>query len=48
MLPKSDAVGYHTRFGIRDMQYPLRSIDVPRENRYTDCDLVDVYSVLGS
>jgi hypothetical protein len=25
MLPKSDAVGYHTRFGIRDMQYPLRS-----------------------
>jgi anaerobic magnesium-protoporphyrin IX monomethyl ester cyclase len=39
-------IEYHTRFGMRNRQHLLRSLDVLRENGYTDRDLVDMYSVL--
>jgi anaerobic magnesium-protoporphyrin IX monomethyl ester cyclase len=39
-------IDYHSRFGMRNHQHMVRSIDVLRENGYTDCDLVDMYSVL--
>ncbi len=39
-------IDYHQRFGMRNQQHLLRSLDVLRENGYTDCDLVDMYSVL--
>jgi len=49
-FPKSEMmshlIDYHSRFGMRNRQHLLRSIDVLRENGYTDCDLVDMYSVL--
>ncbi|MGB6405537.1 MAG: hypothetical protein WBF26_22050, partial [Candidatus Sulfotelmatobacter sp.] len=37
---------YHTRFGMRNQQHLRRSLEVLRDNGYTDCDLVDMYSVL--
>jgi radical SAM superfamily enzyme YgiQ (UPF0313 family) len=39
-------IDYHSRFGMRNHQHLRRSIEVLRENGYTDCDLVDMYSVL--
>jgi hypothetical protein len=39
-------IDYHQRFGMRNQQHLLRSIDVLRENGYSDSDLVDMYSVL--
>jgi anaerobic magnesium-protoporphyrin IX monomethyl ester cyclase len=39
-------IDYHSRFGMRNHRHMVRSIDVLRENGYTDCDLVDMYSVL--
>ena len=39
-------IEYHTRFGMRNQQHLLRSLEVLRENGYTDRDLVDMYSVL--
>jgi hypothetical protein len=39
-------IDYHSRFGMRNHQHLSRSIEVLRENGYTDCDLVDMYSVL--
>ena len=39
-------IQYHKRFGTHNKQHLLRSIDVLRENGYTDRDLVDMYSVL--
>jgi hypothetical protein len=39
-------IDYHKKFGLRNQPHLLRSIDVLRENGYTDCDLVDMYSVL--
>jgi anaerobic magnesium-protoporphyrin IX monomethyl ester cyclase len=49
-FPKSEMmnhiVDYHKRFGMHNKQHLRRSIDVLRENGYTDCDLVDMYSVL--
>jgi len=39
-------IEYHTRFGMRNQQHLLRSLQVLRENGYTDRDLVDMYSVL--
>jgi anaerobic magnesium-protoporphyrin IX monomethyl ester cyclase len=39
-------IDYHRRFGLRNQPHLLRSIEVLRENGYTDCDLVDMYSVL--
>ena len=49
-FPKGDMmshlIDYHSRFGMRNHQHMLRSIEVLRENGYTDGDLVDMYSVL--
>jgi anaerobic magnesium-protoporphyrin IX monomethyl ester cyclase len=49
-FPKGDMmhhlIDYHSRFGMRNHQHMLRSIEVLRENGYSDCDLVDMYSVL--
>jgi radical SAM superfamily enzyme YgiQ (UPF0313 family) len=49
-FPKSEMMNhlieYHSRFGMRNHQHLRRSIDVLRENGYSDCDLVDMYSVL--
>jgi anaerobic magnesium-protoporphyrin IX monomethyl ester cyclase len=49
-FPKSEMmnhiVDYHKRFGMHNKQHLRRSIDVLKENGYTDCDLVDMYSVL--
>ena len=49
-FPKSEMMNhlieYHRRFGLRNTKHLLRSIDVLKENGYTDCDLVDMYSVL--
>jgi hypothetical protein len=49
-FPKSEmmnhVIEYHTRFGMRNQRHLLRSLEVLRENGYTDCDLVDMYSVL--
>jgi anaerobic magnesium-protoporphyrin IX monomethyl ester cyclase len=49
-FPKSEMMNhlieYHTRFGMRNHVHLLRSLEVLRENGYTDCDLVDMYSVL--
>lgn len=49
-FPKSEMMNhlmdYHKRFGLRNQQHLRRSIDVLKENGYTDCDLVDMYSVL--
>jgi anaerobic magnesium-protoporphyrin IX monomethyl ester cyclase len=49
-FPKSEMmhhlIDYHKKFGLRNQSHLLRSIDVLRENGYTDCDLVDMYSVL--
>ena len=49
-FPKSEMmkhlIDYHKRFGLHNQPHLLRSIDVLRENGYTDCDLVDMYSVL--
>jgi hypothetical protein len=42
----SHLIDYHSRFGMRNHQHMLRSIEVLRENGYTDGDLVDMYSVL--
>jgi hypothetical protein len=39
-------IDYHTQFGMRNQQHLRRSIDVLRENGYTESDLVDMYSVL--
>jgi anaerobic magnesium-protoporphyrin IX monomethyl ester cyclase len=49
-FPKSEMMNhlieYHTRFGMRNQRHMLRSLEVLRDNGYTDCDLVDMYSVL--
>jgi anaerobic magnesium-protoporphyrin IX monomethyl ester cyclase len=49
-FPKSEMmqhlIDYHKRFGLHNRQHLRRSIDVLKENGYTDCDLVDMYSVL--
>jgi anaerobic magnesium-protoporphyrin IX monomethyl ester cyclase len=49
-FPKSEMmkhlIDYHTQFGMRNQQHLRRSIDVLRENGYTESDLVDMYSVL--
>jgi len=49
-FPKSEMMNhlieYHTRFGMRNQQHLLHSLEVLRENGYTDGDLVDMYSVL--
>jgi hypothetical protein len=37
---------YHTQFGMHNHQHLRRSLEVLRANGYTDCDLVDMYSVL--
>jgi hypothetical protein len=37
---------YHTQFGMHNHQHLRRSLDILRVNGYTDCDLVDMYSVL--
>jgi anaerobic magnesium-protoporphyrin IX monomethyl ester cyclase len=42
----SHLMDYHKRFGLHNRQHLLRSIDVLRDNGYTDGDLVDMYSVL--
>jgi len=39
-------IDYHKRFGMRNLQHLRRSIDVLKENGYTENDLVDMYSVL--
>jgi radical SAM superfamily enzyme YgiQ (UPF0313 family) len=39
-------IEYHKRFGMHNKRHLLRSIEVLRENGYTDRDLVDMYSVL--
>jgi len=39
-------IDYHSRFGMRNHQHMIRSVEVLRENGYSDCDLVDMYSVL--
>jgi hypothetical protein len=39
-------IDYHSRFGLHNQQHLRRSIDVLRENGYTESDLVDMYSVL--
>jgi anaerobic magnesium-protoporphyrin IX monomethyl ester cyclase len=39
-------IDYHRRFGLRNQPHLLRSIEVLRDNGYTDGDLVDMYSVL--
>jgi anaerobic magnesium-protoporphyrin IX monomethyl ester cyclase len=39
-------IDYHNQFGLHNRQHLRRSIDVLKENGYTDCDLVDMYSVL--
>jgi radical SAM superfamily enzyme YgiQ (UPF0313 family) len=39
-------VEYHQRFGIHNKRHLLRSLDILRENGYTDRDLIDMYSVL--
>ncbi|MGA2744240.1 MAG: radical SAM protein, partial [Candidatus Sulfotelmatobacter sp.] len=49
-FPKGDMmhhlIDYHSRFGMRNHQHMIRSVEVLRENGYSDCDLVDMYSVL--
>ena len=49
-FPKSEMmdhlIDYHKRFGMRNHEHLLRSLDVLRQNGYTDRDLVDMYSVL--
>jgi anaerobic magnesium-protoporphyrin IX monomethyl ester cyclase len=49
-FPKGDMmhhlIDYHSRFGMRNHQHMIRSIEVLRDNGYSDCDLVDMYSVL--
>ena len=49
-FPKSEMMNhlieYHSRFGMRNQQHLLWSLEVLRENGYTDRDLVDMYSVL--
>ena len=37
---------YHKRFGMHNKQHLSRSIEMLRQNGYTDRDLVDMYSVL--
>jgi hypothetical protein len=37
---------YHTQFGMHNHHHLRRSLEVLRVNGYTDCDLVDMYSVL--
>lgn len=37
---------YHKRFGLHNKRHLLKSIDVLRQNGYTERDLVDMYSVL--
>jgi len=37
---------YHKRFGMHNKRHLSRSIDMLRQNGYTDRDLVDMYSVL--
>jgi hypothetical protein len=37
---------YHKRFGMHNKPHLSRSIDMLRQNGYTDRDLVDMYSVL--
>jgi hypothetical protein len=39
-------IEYHRRFGMHNKPHLLRSLDVLRDNGYTDRDLVDMYSVL--
>ena len=39
-------IDYHTQFGMRNQQHLRRSLDVLRDNGYTESDLVDMYSVL--
>jgi hypothetical protein len=49
-FPKSEMmshlIDYHQRFGMRNRPHLRRSIDVLKENGYTERDLVDMYSVL--
>jgi radical SAM superfamily enzyme YgiQ (UPF0313 family) len=49
-FPKSEMmkhlIDYHTQFGMRNQQHLRRSLDVLRDNGYTENDLVDMYSVL--
>jgi radical SAM superfamily enzyme YgiQ (UPF0313 family) len=49
-FPKSEMMkhlmDYHTQFGMHNHQHLRRSLEVLRVNGYTDCDLVDMYSVL--
>jgi radical SAM superfamily enzyme YgiQ (UPF0313 family) len=39
-------IEYHNRFGMQNKRHLAQSIDVLRNNGYTDRDLVDMYSVL--
>src|SRR5579863_3758371 len=39
-------IEYHSRFGMQNKRHLAQSIDVLRNNGYTDRDLVDMYSVL--
>jgi radical SAM superfamily enzyme YgiQ (UPF0313 family) len=39
-------IDYHKRFGLHNQQHLRRSIGVLRQNGYTECDLIDMYSVL--
>jgi hypothetical protein len=49
-FPKSAMTNHliddHARFGMRNQQHRLHSIEVLRENGHTDCDLVDRDRVL--
>jgi hypothetical protein len=49
-FPRGDmldhVIEYHNRFGMHNKQHLLRSIQVLRNNGYTDHDLTDMYSVL--
>jgi len=49
-FPKSAMTNHwiddHARFGRRNQQHRLHSIEVLRENAHRDCDLVDLYRVL--
>src|ERR1700691_1752668 len=39
-------IEYHRRFGMHNKPHLLRSLEVLKDNGYTDRDLVDMYSVL--
>jgi anaerobic magnesium-protoporphyrin IX monomethyl ester cyclase len=39
-------IRYHNQFGMRNKRHMQRSVEILRNNGYTDRDLVDMYSVL--